>query len=882
MCVSENETTPIPSNVTDPREQTPDIPRELAILPLFNLVVYPLTVTPLAVGQESSIRLIDDAMVGQRIVGLMTLKSEEQRPEHVTPDDFFHIGAAAVVHRLLRLPDDTLRVAIQGVERIQIEEIIQTEPYIRARVRVLPDIHEDDIEIQALMRNVISLAGQMLGLLPNPTEELQIQIANEDDPRRLAYLIAITLLFRSSVAEKQAILELPTVRERLKRLSEVLTRELEVLRLGQQIQSQVQSGIDKSQREYYLREQLRAIREELGEADENAAEVERLRKAIADAGMSEEAHDQAIREIDRLAQMPPAAAEYGVIRSYLETLIALPWQKYTDDNLDITNAQTVLDEDHYDLEEIKARILEYLAVRALRRERLGREAVNPKGAILCFVGPPGVGKTSLGRSIARAMGRQFIRLSLGGVRDEAEVRGHRRTYIGAMPGSIIQTIRRVSVNNPVFMLDEIDKLGSDFRGDPSSALLEVLDPEQNVAFRDHYLDVAWDLSPVFFIATANTLQTIPPPLLDRMEVIQLSGYTMREKPEIARRYLVPEQLREHALTEADVQITDDALRVAIEEYTREAGVRNLEREVANVCRKAAVEVARRTTNDERRTTNDERRTTNDGQPTTDDGQSPISNLQSPILIDAEKAREYLGKRRYFAEVTERIDRPGIVTGLVWTPVGGDILFIEATAMPGGKGFVLTGQLGDVMKESARAALSWVRAEADHLGIDSTFYDTHDIHMHVPAGAIPKDGPSAGIAMTTALTSLLTGRALNEGIAMTGEITLRGKVLPIGGVKEKVLAAHRAGIGAVILPKRNESDLDDIPEEVRRDLTFVLVERMEEVLDAALQPARTEPPIASSDGQAPRPTERDTTNHIENTHESVETIPEEYEEPRTEN
>jgi ATP-dependent Lon protease len=831
----------------------PNIPEELAILPLFNVVIYPQTVVPLAVGQEQSIKLIDEAVLSERMIGLVTLKNEQERPDPIAPADFYEIGTAALVHRLLRLPDNTLRVAVQGVARIQIEEIIQTEPYFRARVRVLETEAGDDIEIQALMRNVITLAEQILQLLPNQSEELQSQIVNEDDPSRLAYLVAVSLLFRSSVAERQEILALNGVREKLARLAEILTRELSVLQLGQQIQSQVQSGIDKNQREYLLREQMRAIRKELGEGDENAAEVDRLRAAIADAGMSAEAQSQAGRELDRLAQMPPAAAEYGVIRTYLEMLISLPWRKRSADQLDVNRAQQVLDEDHYDLAEIKRRILEYLAVRELRRARLGEDALNTKGAILCFAGPPGVGKTSLGRSIARAMGREFIRLSLGGMRDEAEIRGHRRTYIGAMPGSIIQTIRRVAVNNPVFMLDEVDKLGNDWRGDPSSALLEVLDPEQNNSFRDHYLDVAWDLSSVMFIATANTLQTIPPPLLDRMEVIQLSGYTVREKLEIARRYLLPEQLREHVLTEDDIVVTDDALRVAIEEYTREAGVRNLEREIANICRKVAVQVAAR--------------------PGMGDGDgglgktppTPNPHLPSPILVTAEKAREYLGKQRYFAELSERIDRPGIVTGLVWTPVGGDIIFIESTRMPGGKGFTLTGQLGDVMKESARAALSWVRAEAERLGIDPRFFEHNDIHMHVPAGAIPKDGPSAGIAMTTSLVSLLTGRPIKENLAMTGEITLRGKVLPIGGVKDKVLAAHRAGIRTIILPKRNESDIDEIPEEARRELLFVFADRMEEVLDAALSPRAVEPPVVSNDqAQADVPVQS-TTDVVDSIH-----------------
>jgi ATP-dependent Lon protease len=618
-------------SVSDLKAQPPEIPNELAILPLFNVVIYPLTVVPLAVGQEQSIKLIDDAMVGERLIGLVALKNETERPEQIVPDDFYQIGTAALVHRLLRLPDDTLRVAVQGIERIEIEEIIQTEPYFRARIRILPDETAADIGIQALMRNLVNLASQILQLLPNPSEELQTQILNEEDPRRLAYLLSVTLLFRSNVAERQEILAFVSVRDKLERLTEILTRELSVLQLGQQIQSQVQSGIDKNQREYLLREQMRAIRKELGEDDENQVEVERLRKAIDEAGMSAEAREQAGREIDRIAQMPPAAAEYGVIRTYLEWLISLPWQMRSEDQLDVLRAQQVLDEDHYDLAEIKARILEYLAVRELRQQRLGKEVGNQKGAILCFVGPPGVGKTSLGRSIARAMDRKFIRVSLGGVRDEAEVRGHRRTYIGAMPGTILQTIKRVGVNNPVFMLDEIDKLGSDFRGDPSSALLEVLDPEQNSGFRDHYLDVAWDLSPVMFIATANNLQTIPPPLLDRMEVIQLSGYTLREKLEIAMRYLLPEQLREHALTAEDAQVTDEALQVAIEEYTREAGVRNLEREIANICRKVAVDIVKR---DDRRPTTDE--PTTDHRPPTEKTRwrriQPIHPLtRSPLL-----------------------------------------------------------------------------------------------------------------------------------------------------------------------------------------------------------------------------------------------------------
>jgi ATP-dependent Lon protease len=629
---------------------------------------------------------------------------------------------------------------------------------------------------------------------------------------------------RMDLGDRQAILEETSVRRKLERLVELLQREIQVLQVGQQIQGQVNEELSKTQREYILRQQLQAIQRELGEEDTNAAEVERFRTAIEAANLPPEAREVADRELDRLSRMNPAAPDYGIIRTYLEIMTSLPWGKSSEDQLDIERAREVLDEDHYDLEEIKERILEFLAVRELRRERMSDKAAR-EGAILCFVGPPGVGKTSLGRSIARAMNREFLRISLGGVRDEAEIRGHRRTYIGAMPGTIIQSLRRVDVNNPVFMLDEIDKLGMDFRGDPSSALLEVLDPEQNNSFRDHYLDVAFDLSNVMFIATANALQPIPDPLRDRMEIIQLSGYTMQQKLEIAKRYLVPEQMRAHALTNNDVVIEEDALRVVIEEYTREAGVRNLEREVGALCRKAATDIVERRKRGE------------------------VSQAQ-PIMIDEAKARQYLGKQRFFAEAAERIDRPGVVTGLVWTPVGGDIIFIEATKMPGGKGFMLTGQLGDVMKESARAALSYIRSEADRLGIPGSFFNGYDIHMHVPAGAIPKDGPSAGIAMATALASLVTGRPVRDDVAMTGEITLRGKVLPIGGLKEKVLAAHRAGIKTIILPRRNERDLDDIPPELRAELTFVPVDRVEEVLEAALEPQPSEPPVEAANGQQP--------------------------------
>ncbi len=807
MTTAPDETQPVV-----PEQQPPvvpeqqELPEELSILPLLNHIVYPMTLIPLAVGQEASIKLIDDALVGGLMIGMVALRNPTERPEQTTPEDFYTVGTAANVHRLVKLPDGTLRVAVQGVARFEIVEIIQTEPYFRARVRPAPDIVETGLEVEALMRNLQALIGQMAQLVPQFPEELQVAVLNEDDPQRLANMLS--LYTRLDLADRQALLEERSVRRRLERLGEILTRELEVLRVGQQIQGQVNEEMGKTQREYILREQMRAIQRELGEADDNAVEIDRLRQAIEDAKMPPEAHDQATRELERLQRMNPAAADYGMIRTYLEMLVSLPWSQQTDDQLDVNVAREVLDEDHYDLDEIKERILEFLAVRELRRERLGAEgsADVTEGAILCFVGPPGVGKTSLGRSIARAMNRKFLRISLGGVRDEAEIRGHRRTYIGAMPGTIIQSLRRVGANNPLFMLDEIDKLGADFRGDPASAMLEVLDPEQNANFRDHYLDVAFDLSNVMFIATANSLATVPAPLRDRMEIIQLSGYTMLQKLEIGRRYLLPEQLRRHALTEADMRVEDSALIVAIEEYTREAGVRNLEREIAAICRKVAMEVARSA------------------------GESP------PIEVDAERTRVYLGKPRFFPEVSEHTDRPGVVTGLVWTPVGGDIIFIEATKMPGGKGFLLTGQLGDVMKESARAALSYVRSESERIGIPANFFNGIDIHLHVPAGATPKDGPSAGIAMATALTSLLTGRPVKEGLAMTGEITLRGRVLPIGGLKEKVLAAHRAGIRTIILPKRNEADLDDVPEAVREALDVRLVADVADLVRDALEPA----------------------------------------------
>ena len=829
----------------------PPIPTEMAILPLFNTMVYPMTVLPLAVGQPESIRLIDDSMVGQRVVGLMMIKNEDDRPSPVKPEDFYHIGTAAIVHKLMKLPDGTLRVAVQGLERIEIEEIIQTEPYYIARIRVVPDVVREDssVELEALMRSIGSLTTRIAPLIPQFPEELLAAVVNEDDPRRLAYLVASYV--RMNIPDRQGVIEEADVATKLRKLNEVLTRELNVLEVGQQIQSQVQSEMGKTQRDYVLREQMKAIRRELGEENEQDVEADRLAQAIEEAGMSVEAKNQASRELDRLRQMPPAAAEYGVIRTYLETLISLPWQKRSDDQIDINNAADVLDADHYGLAEIKERILDFLAVRELRRQRSPEQEAG-RGAILCFVGPPGVGKTSLGRSIAKAMNREFIRISLGGVRDEAEIRGHRRTYIGAMPGSIIQAVRRVGVNNPVFMLDEIDKLGADYRGDPTSAMLEVLDPEQNNSFRDHYLDVGWDLSSVMFIATANTLQTIPAPLRDRLEIIQLSGYTVREKMEIARRYLVPEQIERHSLHPDELTITDDALMVAVEEYTREAGVRTLEQQVGTLVRKAVRRIAAQGAGSGKQEAGSRKQEAGVGNRGVGIGDRDDENnlygvaavpatTDQPITIDGDLAREFLGRRRFYAETSERTDRPGVVTGLVWTPVGGDIIFIEATKMRGGRGFMLTGQLGDVMKESARAALSWVRAEGERYGVDPNFYTQYDLHLHVPAGAQPKDGPSAGVAMATALVSLLTGRPVRDDLAMTGEVTLRGKVLPIGGVKEKVLAAHRAGVRTIILPERNRTDLDELPEDLIHGMQFVFVENVGQVLDAALRREATELP-----------------------------------------
>jgi ATP-dependent Lon protease len=789
---------------------TIQVPAELPILPLRGLVVYPQTAMPLNIGQRRSVRLVDDAVSGDRLIGLVASRNPElEMPE---PNDIYTIGTMAAILRLFRTPDGTIRLLVQGLARIRIEEYTQQEPFLRARVTHIPELVEETDEVEALRRTVVDQFSKLAELVPSIPRDLVSSTISTRDPLQLVYAIATYI--RLDLESYQRILELDSVSEKLHLLLEILSKEIKVLEISRRIQSQAQSQIDRMQRDHYLRQQLKVIQSELGEGDEQSVEVEQFRERIAAAGLPEEALREAQRELDRMARLPAASAEYGVIRTYLDWMTSLPWTKRTEDNLNIRHARQVLEADHYGLKDIKERILEFLAVRRLRAERYGNANSNGasdstrrdrQGAILCFVGPPGVGKTSLGASIARAMERKFTRMSLGGVRDEAEIRGFRRTYIGAMPGRIIQTLRRVETRNPVIMLDEIDKLGRDFRGDPSAALLEVLDPEQNHEFRDHYLDVPFDLSEVLFITTANELDPIPPPLRDRMEIIALSGYTEQEKLQIASRYLVPRQIRENGLKPNEVQFTQDALQTLIRDYTREAGVRNLERAIGSVVRKVATRIA--------------------------------EGEVKRVRVTPAAVRKMLGKPRfgYGEELASRTELPGVAIGLSVTAFGGDVLFVEATHMPGSKGFQYTGQLGEVMQESARAAFSYVRAHADDLGISPDYFKKHDIHLHVPAGAVPKDGPSAGITMVTALASLMTGRTVKHNVAMTGEITLRGKVLPVGGIKDKVLAAHRFGVDTVILPKRNQPDLDDLPDDVREALTFILVDDVKEVLEAALTP-----------------------------------------------
>jgi ATP-dependent Lon protease len=768
------------------------LPDALPVLPMRETVTFPDTLTPLAVGQERSIKLVNDVLGANRMLVMVAARDpEDERPG---PDGLYEVGVVGVVARMLKVPDGSIRILVQGTQRVKLGPYIAEQPYLVARITELPDVVQEGPELQALTQNVQSTFSEIVEHIPYLPEELQMAVANIDDPAALAHLIAGAL--RIPIEEKQKLLEEVDVAGRLRHLSQILARELEVVQLGSQIQSQVQSEIDKGQREFFLRQQLKAIQEELGEADEQQAEVNELRQRIEEADLPEHARKAADRELSRLEKLPPAAAEHGVIRTYLEWLVELPWATETEDNLDMAHAREVLDTDHYDLEKVKDRILEYLAVRKLNPE-------SP-GPILCFVGPPGVGKTSLGRSIAKALGREFERISVGGVRDEAEIRGHRRTYIGALPGTIIRALRDAGSRNPVFMIDEIDKMGADFRGDPSSAMLEVLDPAQNDTFRDHYIDLEFDLSDVMFIATANILDTVPIPLQDRMETIELAGYTLDEKKHIARRYLVPRQIEANGLKPSQIEIADPALVAIIEEYTREAGVRNLEREIGTVCRKVAREVA-------------------EGKAT---GKTHVS---------AKRARELLGRRRFFAEHRRRTKDPGVATGLAWTPTGGDVLFIEATGMPGSGKLTITGQIGDVMRESAQAALSYVRGHVKELApdLEEDWFAEHDIHIHVPAGAVPKDGPSAGVAMTVALASLISGHPVRNDVAMTGEVTLTGQVLPIGGLKEKSLAAQRAGIKRVIVPERNEGDVAEIPEHERSEVEFVYVDEVSKAIDAAL-------------------------------------------------
>ena len=787
------------------------IPPELPILPLRDTVLFPNSFMPLAVAREASVRLIDDAIVGGKLVGIFTQR--DASVEEPGQEDLYQIGTATHVHKMFKLPDGSLRLIVQGLARVRLDRVISAGPYLRAEVSPAVEMtgDEDHLEIDALERNIKSNFQQVISLSPLLSDDLQTLTANISDPGKLADFIASSLTTITTLA-KQEVLQALNVRGRMDHLNRVLIKELEVLELGSKIQSQVQSEVGKGQREYLLREQLKAIQRELGESDEQAKEIEELREKIEAVGMPETVQKEALRELDRLSRMPVAAAEYTVSRTYVDWLVALPWAKRTEEVIDLMRTKAVLDADHSDLEKAKDRILEYLAVRKL----------NPtiKGPILCFVGPPGVGKTSLAKSIATALDRKYVRVSLGGMRDEAEIRGHRRTYIGALPGQVIQGLRRAESKNPVFILDEIDKLGSDFRGDPASALLEVLDPEQNNTFRDHYLDVPFDLSEVLFITTANVLDPVPPALRDRMEVLELPGYTEEEKLSIAQEHLVAKQVTNHGLVPEQIRFSEAALRSVIRGYTREAGVRNLEREIGAVCRK----VARRR----------------------------AEGLEASVEVTPDVIVEMLGAPSFLMEeVAERTQKPGVAVGLAWTPAGGDVLFVEARRMQGTGSLTLTGHLGDVMKESARTALSWFRASVGRFGVDPGFYRNAEIHLHVPSGAIPKDGPSAGVTMVVALVSELTGRPVRGDVAMTGEITLSGHILPVGGIKEKVLAARRHGIPVVIVPRQNEKNIkEDLSEDLRRGMTVHFVSTIDEVVDLALKPAATRPRPGSPVGAAP--------------------------------
>ncbi len=761
----------------------------IGILPLQEAVLFPSTVIPLAVVKKPGIALVEEALREGKPIGLCVLRDREV--ETPGPDDVQRIGTIGVIQKMLKVPDGTLRCIVSGQQVFRAEQFTQEQPYLVATYTELPDNTVESEELTAMQRNLAGLFQKLLSYLPQAPREMEMEVQNITDPNVLTYFVASTM--RLEVTDRQALLEERDTAKRMRKLTMLLTKELEVVELGHKIQSDIQREMEKNQREFYLRQQLRAIQEELGEVDPQQAEANELRTKIEEAQMPEEAKKAAERELERLSRVPQASPEYSVIRTYLDWLVQIPWHAETADHLDIDEARKILDEDHYDLDKIKDRIIEYLAVGKLKKRLTG--------PILCFVGPPGTGKTSLGHSIARAMGRKFVRLSVGGVRDEAEIRGHRRTYIGAMPGTIVRSMRDAGTKNPVMMIDEIDKVGADFRGDPQSALLEVLDPEQNVNFRDHYIDLPFDLSHVLFICTANSLDSVAPALRDRMEVIQLSGYTELEKMQIAKRYLLKKQRTANGLKDSQVQITDHALRVLIADYTREAGVRNLERQIAAVFRKVARRIA--------------------------------ADATFRARIKPENLAEYLGKQQFFNEARRRVGSVGVATGMVWTPVGGDIVFIETQSMPGRDKLVLTGQLGDVMKESAQAAVSFLRSRSHELGLPDDYFAKHDLHIHVPAGATPKDGPSAGVALASSIASMLTGIKVDPALAMTGEITLTGQVLPIGGLKEKVLGAKRAGITKILFPKRNEVDLDDIPKEVRDTMTFVPVEQLSEVFEQAL-------------------------------------------------
>jgi ATP-dependent Lon protease len=781
-------------DIEDISQRIHTIPEELPVLPVRDAVIFPNAVIPLNVGRESSVKLINDVQQGDGM--LVVLTQRDKRVDSPAPSDLYEIGTVSMVHRAMKTPEGNLFLIIMGVARVRVEEFTQFEPYLRGRIKTVQDEKEDEnsVDFQALRRTVVSQFERIVKLSPQLPDDLQTIVINMEDSSRLADYIA-TNLPNLSIVSKQFALERSSVRDRLDFLHTELAKELEVLELRSKIQSQVQEEVGKSQREYFLREQLRAIQRELGESDDTQREIEELRQKVEASGMPEEARKEADRELGRLSRMSPAAAEYTVSRSYLDWLVALPWNVLTTERIDLIKAKDVLNRDHYDLDKIKERILEYLAVIQLKP--------GGKAPILCFVGPPGVGKTSLGRSIADAMGRKFVRVSLGGMRDEAEIRGHRRTYIGALPGQVIQNIRRAGSRDPVFMLDEIDKLGSDFRGDPASALLEVLDPEQNSTFRDHYLDVAFDLSRVFFITTANVLDTVPSALRDRMEVIELPGYTEEEKLQIARQYLVPRGRENNGLTPEQIEFEDAALSMIVRHYTRETGVRNLEREISGICRKQARRM--------------------------------LEGKGDRLTVTREIVEEFLGLPRYRPEeeVEERVNRPGVVLGLAWTPVGGDVLFVEANISKGARHLTVTGQIGEVMQESTKAALTWVRSKAKELGLDTDFYKDMDIHVHVPAGSIPKDGPSAGVTMVTAIASALTNNTIKPRLAMTGEITLSGHVLPVGGIKEKVLAARRTGIRELILPLQNQKNVqEDIQPELLKDLKIHYVRTIEEVLNLA--------------------------------------------------